>query len=80
MDKSYDAAVSALLLGYSTLSKTQRDAFMERLNQFTYVSPQKQRRIASDWLRSCEESANPAVRMIAETAATYVVHEKKKNK
>ncbi|QAU22712.1 hypothetical protein EO087_00890 [Dyella sp. M7H15-1] len=77
MDESYDAAVSAVLLGYSALSKTQRAVFMDLLNQFTFVSPQQQRRIANDWLRSCQTSANPAVRMIAESAAVYVIDSKK---
>jgi len=80
MDESYDAAVSAVLLGYSALSKTQRSAFMDRLNQFMFVSPQQQRRITDDWLRLCQSSANPSVRQIAESAATYLVDNKKGRK
>jgi hypothetical protein len=80
MDESYDAAVSAVLLGYSTLSKNQRSAFMDRLNQFMFVSPQQQRRIADDWLRFCQSAADPSVRRIAESAANYLADSKKGRK
>jgi hypothetical protein len=80
MDESYDAAVSAVLLGYSTLSKTQRAVFMDRLNQFMFVSPQQQRRIANDWLRSCQASVDPAARVVAESAAVYAAECKKPRK
>jgi hypothetical protein len=77
MDESYDDAISAVLLGYSTLSKAQRARFMDRLNQFMFVSPQQQRRIADDWLRSCQDSADPTARSVAESAAVYVIENKK---
>jgi hypothetical protein len=80
MDESYNAAVFAVLLGYSTLSKTQRNAFMIRLNDFTHVSPQVQRRIAEEWMRCCQRASNPAARMIAETAAVYITESKKGRK
>lgn len=73
MDESLDDAVFAVLLGYSALSKAQRDAFMDGLNQFMFVSAQQQRKIAECWLRSCVDSANPLARFVAETAASYVV-------
>jgi hypothetical protein len=73
MDESRDDAVSAVLLGYSALSKAQRDAFMQGLNEFTFVSPQQQKRIAERLLRSCMDSANTAVRAVAESAAVYVL-------
>jgi hypothetical protein len=80
MDESYDTAVSAVLLGYSTLSKTQRAAFMDSLNQFMFVSPQQQRRIADHWLRSCQDSADPSIRQIAESAGIYKVEAKQGRK
>jgi predicted amidohydrolase YtcJ len=76
MDESYDAAISAVLLGYSALSKAQRAAFMDHLNHFLFVSPQQQRRLASEWLVLCRESKIPSVRMVAESAATYVARNK----
>ncbi|GAB2579184.1 hypothetical protein ISP15_00415 [Dyella jejuensis] len=72
MDESYDAAVSAALLSYSVLSKTQRAVFMDRLNHFLFVSPQQQRRLAKDWFDSCKDSTTPLVQMIAESSAAYV--------
>jgi hypothetical protein len=80
MDESYDDAVSAVLLGYSTLSKTQRTVFMDRLNEFLFVSPQQQKHIASGLLRSCQESTDPTARLIAESAAVYIVESKKLRK
>ena len=76
MGESYDIT-SAALLGYAMLSNAQRKVFMDRLNQFTFLSPQQQRRIAEDLLRSCKESANQTARMIAETAAVYGAGNKK---
>jgi hypothetical protein len=80
MDESYDTAVSAVLLGCSALSKMQRAAFMDSLNQFMFVSAQQQRRIADHWLRSCQNSEDPSVRQIAESAAIYMVEAKKGRK
>jgi hypothetical protein len=80
MDESYNATVIAVLLGYSTLSKKQRDVFLGRLNDFTYVSPQEQRRMAEEWMRSCLGASNPATRMIAEAAAVYITENKKTRK
>ncbi|GGA03930.1 hypothetical protein [Dyella caseinilytica] len=80
MDESHAAAVSAVLLGYSTLSETQRSVFMDQLNQFMFVSPQQQRRIADAWLRLCQSSADPSVQRIAESAATYLAGNKKGRK
>ena len=77
MDESCDAAISSVLLWYSMLSKAQRAVFMERLNQFMFVSPQQQRRIASDWMRSCQDSTDPAARRVAESAAVIVTEGKK---
>jgi hypothetical protein len=76
MDASYDT-ISAVLFMYAAFSKTERKVFMRRLNHFMFVSPQQQRRIADDWLRSCQDSANPAARVIAETAAVYGIESKK---
>lgn len=80
MDESCDDAVSALLLGYSALSKAQRAVFMDRLNQFMFVSPQQQRRIASGWLDACQASTDPVVRVIAESAAICIVPGKARRK
>jgi hypothetical protein len=80
MDESCDDAVSALLLGYSALSKAQRAVFMDRLNQFMFVSPQQQRRIAGGWLDACQVSTHPAARVIAESAAVYAAESKKPRK
>jgi hypothetical protein len=80
MDESCDATVSAVLLGYSALSKTQREVFMDHLNQFMYVSPQQQRRITGDWLRLCQNSADPSVRQVAESAAGYIAQTRKGRK
>lgn len=77
MDESRDDAVSAVLLGYSALTKAQRDAFMDGLNEFMFVSAQQQKRIAQGWLRLCLESGNPSTRAVAESAATYVVENAK---
>lgn len=73
MDKSRDDAVSAVLLGFSALSKAQRGAFMRGLNEFMFVSAQQQKRIAEHLLCLCMDSANTTVRAVAESAATYVL-------
>jgi hypothetical protein len=73
MDYPYDDAVSAVLLGYSALSKTQRDVFVKCFNEFQFVSPQRQRRIAGYLLTLCRNSSDPSVQQIAESAATYIV-------
>jgi hypothetical protein len=80
MDESCDAAVSAVLLGVSALSKAQRDVFMERLNEFMYVSAQQQQRLAESWLHACQESSLPAARAVAESAAVYFAERKKPRK
>ncbi|GLQ98869.1 hypothetical protein [Dyella mobilis] len=77
MDEPQDTAVSTVLLGYSTLSKTQRDVFMDQLNDFMFQSPQQQKRTAEGWLRSCEGSTYPSARAVAESAAKYAVERAK---
>ena len=79
MGESYDV-ISAALLGYAMLSNAQRKAYTDRLNQFMFLSPQQQRRIADDLLRSCKQSANQTARLIAETAAVYGAGNKKTKK
>jgi hypothetical protein len=73
MDEPQDTAVSTVLLGYSTLSKTQRDVFMEQLNEFMFMSPQQQKRTAEGWLHFCQDSNQSSARMVAESAAKYAL-------
>jgi predicted amidohydrolase YtcJ len=80
MDESNDAAVSAVLLGYSMLSKTQRSAFMDRLNHFMFVSSQQQRRLVGEWLTYCMESEDSSARRVAESPTAYILGNKKARK
>ncbi|RUL66760.1 hypothetical protein EKH79_02810 [Dyella dinghuensis] len=80
MDDSYDTEVSTVLLGFGLLDRAQRLAFSEQFNNFMYGSPQRQRSLMEYWSSQCRESENPTARMIAESAADYVVSKKKRRK
>lgn len=77
MGESNDSDIAVVLLGFSGLDKTQRDEFMDKLNEFIYVSPQRKRRLVEGWLESCLSSSDPAVNRVAESMAAYVVHDRK---
>jgi hypothetical protein len=80
LDDAYDTEVSAVLLGFSMLDKTQRNAFAEQFNKFMYGSPQRQRWLMEYWSADCRESKNPAARMIAESSAVYAASTKRRRK
>jgi hypothetical protein len=77
VDDSYDTEVSAVLLRFGMLGKHQRIAFADQFNKFVYGSPQRQRQLIEQWLGICRDSKNPAVKMIGESSANYVVRSKK---
>jgi hypothetical protein len=78
MDDSCDAAVLAVLLGFSALNRAQRTLFLRAFNEFMYDSPLKQQRAALEWLRACQESSLPTAHVVAESAAVYFAEIKNK--
>ena len=80
MDESCDLEISAVLLRFCTLNKTKRLVFVERLNDFVYVSAMQQRRQMDDLLKVCMDSTDPTIKKIAESAAVYTVRQRKPRK
>ena len=80
MGESDDSDITVVLLSFCALDKSQRDKFVDKLNEFVFVSRQQQNRLAKGWLESCRLSSNPAVNRVAESMAPYVLPARKRRK
>ncbi|GLQ46167.1 hypothetical protein GCM10007862_12180 [Dyella lipolytica] len=80
MDEPSDTEITAVLLGFCTLDKTKRPAFVECLNNFVYASATQQRRLVDEWLKVCRDSTDPTIKRIAESAAVYTARPRKRRK
>jgi hypothetical protein len=80
VDETFDTDVVAVLLSYGRLNSSQRKAFADRLNDFVYDSPQRQRGMMAEWSKLCEHPESAELKMVAESSPAYCIGRKKRRK